>query len=94
MIIEKKLSKKKGKHYKTMKELISNTISPTNTRWFIRISMNNLKVKEEVEVVVEILEVAIEEDEVVAKMTLKNFKMIMKKLHKRKTKNLRSRSQK
>ena len=65
------------------KELISNTISQINTRWFIKISMNNLKVKEvieAVEVVVEILEVAIEEDVVVAKTTKKKIKMMMEKL--------------
>jgi hypothetical protein len=68
------------------KELISNTISQINTRWFIKISMNNLKVKEVievVEVVVEILEVAIEEDVVVGKMTMKKIKKMMKKLHKK-----------
>jgi len=66
-----------------LKELTLNTISQTNTRWFIKISMNNLKVKEvieAVEVVVEILEVAIEEDVVVAKTTKKKIKMMMEKL--------------
>jgi len=66
-----------------LKELTLNTISQTNTRWFIKISMNNLKVKEVievVEVVVEILEVAIEEDVVVAKTTKKKIKMMMEKL--------------
>jgi hypothetical protein len=45
--------------------------------------MNNLKVKEvieAVEVVVEILGVAIEEDVVVAKTTKKKIKMMMEKL--------------
>ena len=93
-ITKKKLLKRKDNNCKILKELISNIISQTNTKWFIKISMNKLKVKEEVEVVVEILEVAVEEDEVVANMTLKKIRKMMRKLHKKRTTKMKNLSQK